>query len=89
MVTDEGTVAGFTADTQVLVLELGDKREEVAATLAAKGISVVQEGQSLAVELQCEDQYDDIRDAAVEAGARLRRMSPRRRQLAEIFRADR
>ncbi len=87
--TEEGTVAGFTTETQVIVLELGDKREEVATELAAKGISVAQEGQSLTVELQSEDQYDDIRDAVVEAGARLRRMSPRRHQLAEIFRADR
>ena len=50
---------------------------------------MAQEGQSLTVELQCEDQYDDIRDAVAEAGARLRRMSLRRHQLAEIFRADR
>ncbi len=88
-VTEDGTVAGFTADTQVMVLELGDKREEVATELAARGISVAQEGQSLTVELQSEDQYDDIRDAVAEAGARLRRMSLRRHQLAEIFRADR
>ena len=43
----------------------------------------------MTVELQSEDQYDDIRDAVTETGARLRRMSPRRRQLAEIFRAAR
>ena len=87
-VTEEGTVAGFTADTQVIVLELGDKREDVATALAARGISVAQEGHSLTVELQCEDQYDDIRDAVAESGGWLRRVSPRRRQLAEIFRAD-
>ena len=45
--TEEGTVAGFTTETQVIVLELGDKREEVATGLAARGISVAQEGQSL------------------------------------------
>ena len=82
-------MAGFTADTQVIVLELGDKREDVATALAARGISVAQEGQSLTVELQCEGQYNDIRDAVAESGAWLRRMSPRRRQLVEIFRADR
>ena len=47
----------------------------------------------MTVELQSEDQYDDIRDAVAETGARLRRrlrrMSPRRRQLAEIFRTAR
>ena len=87
-VTEQGTVAGFTADTQVIVLDLNDRREEVATALAARGVSVTTEGASLAVELQSEDQYDAIRDAVAEAGARLRRMSPRRRQLAEIFRAE-
>ena len=85
-VTEQGAVARFTADTQVIVLELGDRHEEVATALAARGVSVTPEGASLAVELQSEGQYDDIRDAVAESGARLRRMSPRRRQLAEIFR---
>ena len=43
----------------------------------------------MTVDLQSEDQYDDIRDAVAETDARLRRMSPRRRQFAEIFRAAR
>ena len=87
-VTEQGTVAGFTTDTQVIVLDLNDRREEVATALAARGVSVTTEGASLAVELQSEEQYDAIRDAVAEAGARLRRMSPRRRQLADIFRAE-
>ena len=87
-VTEQGTVAGFTTDTEVIVLDLNDRREEVATALAAKGVRVTTEGASLAVELQSDDQYDAIRDAVAEAGARLRRMSPRRRQLAEIFRAE-
>ena len=87
-VTEQGTVAGFTTDTQVIVLDLNDKREEVATALAAMGVSVAPDGASLAVELQSEEQYDAIRDAVAETGARLRRMSPRRRQLAEIFRTD-
>ena len=87
-VTEQGTVAGFTTDTQVIILDLNDRREEVATALAARGVNVTTEGASLAVELQSEEQYDAIRDAVAEAGARLRRMSPRRRQLAEIFRAE-
>ena len=88
-VTEQGTVAGFTTDTQVIVLELSDQYEEVATALAARNLSVTAEGATLAVELQSEDQYDDIRDAVAESGARLRRMSPRRRQLAEIFQTAR
>ena len=63
--------------------------EEVAIALAAMGVSVAVEGESLAMGLQFDDQYYDIRDAVAEAGARLRRMGPRHRQLAEILRVDR
>ena len=87
-VTEQGTVAGFTTDTRIIVLDLYDRREEVATALAARGVSVATEGATLAVELQSDDQYDAIRDAVAEADARLRRMSPRRRQLAEIFRVE-
>ena len=86
-IIEEGTVAGFTTDTRVIVLDVDDKREEVAAALAARGVSVTPEGPLLTVEIRSEEQYDDIRDSVAQAGARLRRMSPRRRQLAEIFRA--
>ena len=88
-VVEEGAVAGFTTETQVIVLEVYDKREEVATALAARGVSVGLEGSSLTVELQSEEQYDHIRDAVAETGARLRRMSPQRHQLAEIFKAGR
>ena len=88
-VVEEGTVAGFTAESDVIVLDVGDKREEVATSLAARGIGTTTEGASLTVELRSDEQYDDIRDAVAEAGARLRRMSPRRRQLSEIFRTNR
>ena len=86
-VTEQGTVAGFTADTEVIVLDVDDKREEVATALAARGINATLEGPSMTVAIQSEEQYDDIRDSVAETGARLRRMSPHRRQLAEIFRA--
>ena len=56
--------------------------------LAARGIIANIDGVSLAVELENEAQYDHIRDALVETGARLRRMAPRRRQLTDIFRSN-
>ena len=88
-VVEEGAVAGFTTETQVIVVDVYDKREEVATVLAERGVAVTVEGPFLAVELQSEAQFDDIRDAVAETGARLRRMSARRHQLAEIFRAGR
>ena len=88
-VVEEGAVAGFTTETEVIVVEVYDKREDVATALAARGVNVTFEGPSLTVELQSEEQYDYIRDAVAETGARLRRMSPQRHQLADIFKADR
>ena len=52
-------------------------------------VEAVVDGVSLAVELDNEEHYDAIRDALVETNARLRRMSPRRHQLTDIFRSDR
>ena len=58
-----------------------------ATALASRGVIAVVDGVSLAVELDKEDQYDAIRDSLVETNARLRRMSPRRHQLTDIFRS--
>ena len=88
-VVEEGSVAGFTTETQSIILDVYDKREEVATALAARGMEVGFEGPSLTVEVVAEEQYDAIRDAVAETGARLRRMSPRRHQLTEIFQAGR
>ena len=88
-VVEEGAVAGFTTETEVIVVEVYDKREDVATALAARGVNVTFGGPSLTVELQSEEQYDHIRDAVAETGARLRRMSPQRHQLADIFKAGR
>jgi ABC-2 type transport system ATP-binding protein len=85
-VIEEGAVSGFTRETETLVIDVDDNREELATALASRGIKVAVDGHSLAVELQNEAQYDDIRDALVESKARLRRMAPRRHKLTEIFR---
>jgi ABC-2 type transport system ATP-binding protein len=85
-VIEEGAVSRFTSETETLVIDVDDNREELATALASRGIKVAVDGHSLAVELQNEAQYDDIRDALVESKARLRRMAPRRHQLTEIFR---
>ena len=87
-VIEEGAVSGFTSETETLVIDVDDNLEELVTVLASHGIKVAVDGHSLAVELQNEAQYDDIRDALVESKARLRRMAPRRHQLTEIFGTD-
>ena len=85
-VTEEGDVARLTQETQTLVIQVDDKRDELVVALANRGIPAMVEGSEVVVEQQTEDQYDAIRDAVVETGARLRRMAPRRHSLTDIFR---
>ncbi len=88
LVAEQGPVSRFTQETETILIEVDENREELATALAARGIIAAIDGVSLAVELENEDQYDHIRDALVETGARLRRMAPRRRQLTDIFRSN-
>ena len=87
-VTEEGSVSGFTQETQTIFINVDDHRDELVAALADRGIEARVEGLSVAVEQKSEEQYDGIRDALVEVNARLRRLAPRRHRLADIFRSD-
>ena len=87
-VTEQGAVSQFTQGTETVLIDVDGNREELITALAARGVTAVSDGVSLAVELDSEEQYDAIRDALVETNARLRRMSPRRHQLTDIFRNE-
>ncbi len=87
-VTEQGSVCRFTQETETILIVVDDNQEELVTALASRGIMATVDGISLAVELENEAQYDQIRDALVETGARLRRMAPRRHQLADIFRSN-
>ena len=86
-VTEQGDVSRFTRETETLYIDVDDYRDELAAALASRGIEAAVEGLSLVVEQEDDEQYDLIRDALVESGARLRRLGPHRHGLAEIFRS--
>ena len=85
-VIEEGAVAGFTQETETILIDVDDNREELVTALASRGVKAIVDGPSLAIELESEAQYDDIRDALVETNTRLRRMAPRRLSLTDIFR---
>ncbi len=87
-VTRQDLVAQLTADTETLVIEIAEGREEFTAALRAKGIELIENGIALVVEGAGDAEYDLIRDAVVESSARLRRLSPQRRTLIDIFRGD-
>ena len=85
-VTRQDSVAQLTEETETLLIEVADRRDEFAAALTAKGVAADDDGKVLIVEEAGEAEYDLIRDAAAESGARLRRLTPRRRDLRDIFR---
>ncbi len=87
-VVEEGEVSQFTQETQLLFIDVDDHRDELVEALASRGVDATLDGSSVAVQQARDEQYDDIRDALVEVGARLRRLGPRRRQLTDIFRDD-
>ena len=82
-----GAVAKLTEETETLLIEVADRLEEFSAALAARGVQAAANGPMLVVQQAREEDYDLIRDAAVESGARLRRLSPERRDLTDIFRS--
>jgi ABC-2 type transport system ATP-binding protein len=84
-VVQEGAVAYFTEETQDLHIEVDDHRDEVIAALVKRGIAVKEQGFVMVIEGADDAAYDAIRDAVVEAEARLRRLAPRRHTLTEIF----
>ena len=87
-VTEQGEVSSFTRETETLYIDVDDRRDELLAALADRGIEATTEGFSVVVQKASDEQYDLIRDAVVDAQARLRRLAPRRHGLAEIFRSN-
>ena len=87
VLAQQGAVAKLTEETETLLIEVADRQEEFAGALAERGVQAKSNGPLLVVERAREDDYDLIRDAAVESGARLRRLSPERRDLTDIFRS--
>ena len=83
----QGAVAKLTEETETLLIEVADRQEEFAEALAERGVHAASNGPLLLVEHAREEDYDLIRDAAVDSGARLRRLSPERRDLTDIFRS--
>ncbi len=85
-VSDQGDVSGFIQETQALYIDVDSNLDGLVEALARRGIPAIVKGSSVVVEQENEEQYDAIRDAVVEADARLRRMAPRRQTLTDIFR---
>ena len=85
-VTEAGEVAGFMAESETVYIDVYGNVETLIATLLAHGLEASLDGVSVAVQGVGDVEYDQIRDALVESGSRLRRLGPRRRRLSDIFR---
>ena len=87
-VTREGSVSGFTEDTDVLAVEIDARHDEFIAALSGRGIEAELDGNSVLVAHEDGRRLEQIQDALIEAEAPLRRMAHRRHMLTEIFRDD-
>jgi ABC-2 type transport system ATP-binding protein len=88
-VTHQGAVKGFTEETQTMYIEVDDRRDQLVAALADRGIEANGDGHGpLLIENLSDDGFDAIRDALVASGAPLRRLAPGRAQLSDIFKAS-
>jgi ABC-2 type transport system ATP-binding protein len=83
-----GEVAQFTKETEAVFIEVDTNRDALMSALERRGVSVTTDGRGLTVEGTDESVYEHVRDALVEAEAPLRRMAPRRGELAELFERD-
>ena len=79
-------LGSFTERTGTLAVEVEEGREQLAARLVERGLTVVVEGSTVLVELADERPYDLVRDAVVDLDLALTRMEPRRHRLEDIFR---
>ena len=86
-VTEQGAVRRFTQETMTMLIEVEERRDELAAALSDRGIDAAPDGLgTLFVEDARGDALDQIRDAVVASGAPLRRLAPVRGRISDIFR---
>lgn len=80
------SLSSMTRAQDLLMVEVDEGADALAARLAAAGLQVRAEERGLLVELAGEETYDVIRDAAADLDLSLHRMERRRHQVADLFR---
>ena len=79
------STADVTAVSQVVVVEVDEPADALAALLQKTGLNVRVVGRLLEIELNDDSAYDVVRDTVAKAGLGLIRMERRRHRMAEIF----
>jgi ABC-2 type transport system ATP-binding protein len=78
-------IAAMTKTTDVLVVEVSEGTEELAARLAALELPVRRDGRELHVVLEDDETYDRILRAVADLDLPLHRLDQRRHRVAELF----
>jgi ABC-2 type transport system ATP-binding protein len=79
------STADVTAVSQVVVIEVDEPADALAALLGEAGLTVRVVGPLLEVELLDDSAYDVVRDTVARAGLGLIRLERRRHRMAELF----
>ena len=79
------STADVTAASSLVVVEVTDRSDELAAALRRAGLQVAAAGALLEVDLAGDGTYDVVRDSVAGLGVGLIRMERRRHRMSEIF----
>jgi len=80
------TLAAFTERREVLLVQVDEGIDELAAALATTGLQFSRDGDGLLVPLDGDEAYDVIRDTVAELRLPLHRLEQRRHRVEEVFR---
>jgi ABC-2 type transport system ATP-binding protein len=78
-------ISAMTTETDVLVVEVSEGADELAARLAALDLPVQRDGRLLLVPLASDETYDRILTAVADLDLPLHRLDQRRHRVAELF----
>jgi ABC-2 type transport system ATP-binding protein len=79
------TISSVTRASEVLLVEVEEGGELLAAELTSRGLMPVPQQRGLLIQLAGEQTYDAVRDAIADLGLPLSRMEQRRHRLEELF----
>ncbi|GAA4923196.1 ABC transporter ATP-binding protein [Actinoplanes utahensis] len=78
-------ISSMTEASDILAVEVADGTDELAAALAAVGLTATRDGRMLLVPLQSDAAYDRILRAVADLDLNLHRLDQRRHRVAELF----
>jgi len=82
------TMSSFTQASQVLVIEVDEGADLLAAELSGRGLDPVRSGRELLLLIDGDAMFDLVRDSVARLGLPLTRMEQRRHRVEELFRDD-